>query len=79
MYPNLKLKLWTTGLRQNRLAQMLGMDETMLSKAINGFREITPEVRRKIAELLETDEGWLFETEITLTLPKSHERKSSLK
>ena len=39
MYPNLKLQLWRSGIRQNRLAQMLGMDETMLSRIINGFRE----------------------------------------
>ena len=74
MYPNLKLKLWSTGMRQNRLAQILGIDETMLSKAINGFREITPEVRRKIADLLEADETWLFETEKTLRGAKNHDR-----
>jgi transcriptional regulator with XRE-family HTH domain len=74
MYPNLKLKLWSAGIRQNRLAQMVGIDETMLSKAINGFREITPEVRRKIADVLEADETWLFETENALRAAKSHER-----
>jgi transcriptional regulator with XRE-family HTH domain len=63
MYPNLKLKLWSTGMRQNRLAQMLGMDETMLSKVINGFREATPDVRKKIAGLLHADESWLFQRE----------------
>ena len=61
MYPNLKLKLWSAGLRQNRLAQMLGIDETMLSKVINGFREANPEVRKQIACLLEADEAWLFQ------------------
>jgi transcriptional regulator with XRE-family HTH domain len=63
MYPNLKLKLWSTGMRQNRLAQMLGIDETMLSKVINGFREATPDVRQKIANLLQADESWLFQRE----------------
>lgn len=63
MYPNLKLKLWSTGMRQNRLAQMLGIDETMLSKVINGFREATPDVRQRIASLLQADESWLFQRE----------------
>jgi transcriptional regulator with XRE-family HTH domain len=48
-------------MRQNRLAQMLGMDETMLSKVINGFREATPDVRQRIAGLLQADESWLFQ------------------
>jgi len=61
VYPNLKLQLWRVGIRQNRLAQMLGMDETMLSKIINGYRAVSPELRVKIAGILESDEGWLFE------------------
>lgn len=61
MYPNLKLQLWKTGIRQNRLAKMLGMDETMLSRIVNGFREPNGQVRARIAELLEMDEGWLFQ------------------
>ncbi|HEY4283602.1 MAG TPA: helix-turn-helix transcriptional regulator [Chthoniobacterales bacterium] len=61
MYPNLKLKLWANGIRQNRLAQMLDMDETMLSKVINGFREASPELRHRIASLLEAEEEWLFQ------------------
>lgn len=61
MYPNLKLQLWRTGIRQNRLAQSLGIDETMLSKIVNGFREPSPQMREKIALLLNSDEQWLFE------------------
>lgn len=61
MYPNLKLQLWRSGIRQNRLAQMLGVDETMLSKIINGYRSVSPELRVRIAVILESDEGWLFE------------------
>jgi transcriptional regulator with XRE-family HTH domain len=62
MYPNLKLQLWKSGIRQNRLAKMLGMDETVLSKIINGFRHPSLQTRRRIADLLETDERWLFDT-----------------
>jgi DNA-binding XRE family transcriptional regulator len=61
MYPNLKLKLWTAGIKQNQLAKALGMDETMLSKVINGFREPSAQLRTRIACFLETDESWLFE------------------
>jgi len=61
MYPNLKLQLWRAGIRQNRLAQSLGIDETMLSKIVNGFREPSPQMREKIAMLLKSDEQWLFE------------------
>src|SRR4051794_26455163 len=39
MYPNLKLQLWKTGIRQNRLAQLLGIHETLLSRILNGYRE----------------------------------------
>src|SRR5215831_6612693 len=62
MYPNLKLRLWTTGIRHNRLAKMLAMDETALSRIVNGFRQPTPEVRERIAAVLESEESWLFET-----------------
>ena len=61
MYPNLKLQLWKTGIRQNRLAQMLGVDDTLLSKIVNGFREPTPQIRERIAVFLKSDADWLFE------------------
>jgi transcriptional regulator with XRE-family HTH domain len=62
MYPNLKLQLWMTGIRQNRLAKMLDLDETTLSKIVNGFRQPTPEMRGRIASALKSDERWLFQT-----------------
>lgn len=61
MYPNLKLQLWRSGIRQNRLAQMLDMDETVLSRIVNGFREPKPELRDRIARVLRSDAAWLFE------------------
>ena len=61
MYPNLKLQLWKSGIRQNRLAQMLDVDETLLSRILNGFREPNPKLKAQIAKLLESDEEWLFE------------------
>lgn len=61
MYPNLKLHLWRTGLRQNQLAKLLHIDDTLLSKIVNGYREPSAVVRRRIAEVLCQDESWLFE------------------
>jgi transcriptional regulator with XRE-family HTH domain len=55
------MRLWTVGIRQNRLAQMLEVDETVVSKVINGFREPNQELRQRIAQVLEADERWLFE------------------
>ena len=60
MYLNLKLSIWQAGLRQNRLAKALRMDEALLSKIVNGFREPTPAQRKSIAEFLNKDETWLF-------------------
>jgi transcriptional regulator with XRE-family HTH domain len=61
MYSNLKLQIWKTGMRQNRLAKMLQMDETILSRIVNGYREPSAELREKIAALLHCDQAWLFE------------------
>jgi transcriptional regulator with XRE-family HTH domain len=60
MYPNLKLQLFKIGMRQNQLAQSLGIDESMLSKIVNGFREPSQEIREQIASLLDSDSDWLF-------------------
>ena len=72
MYPNLKLQLWKAGIRQNRLAQILGVDETMLSRMMNGFREPSQQMRARIAELLKRDEGWLFDSGGGDSRPASH-------
>jgi transcriptional regulator with XRE-family HTH domain len=63
MYPNLRLQLWRKRIRQNQLAKMLEIDESMLSRILNGFRQPGPEIRNRIAGLLESKEEWLFETE----------------
>jgi transcriptional regulator with XRE-family HTH domain len=63
MYPNLKLQLWRSGIRQNRLAQLIGIHETLLSKIVNGFRQPDADVKARIAAVLKSDEGWLFAAE----------------
>jgi len=64
IYPNLKMQLWRAGIRQNRLAQLVGIHETLLSKIINGFRPPDAEVRSRIAAALQSDEAWLFAAEV---------------
>lgn len=61
MYGNLKLQLWKSGIRQNQLAQMLNIDDTLLSKIVNGFRRPSPELRARISKVLDCEEAWLFE------------------
>ena len=70
MYPNLKLQIWKCGIRQNRLAQMVGIQESQLSRIVNGFREPDAQVRARIAAALRSDEQWLFHAE-NVMLPEN--------
>ena len=68
MFPNLKLQLWKSGIRQNRLARLVGVDETVLSRIVNGFREPAPALKKNIADILKCDVAWLFERDQTLAV-----------
>ena len=57
MYPNLKLQLWRSGIRQNRLAQLIGIHETLLSKIVNGFRQPDAKVKARIAAVQQLPPG----------------------
>jgi transcriptional regulator with XRE-family HTH domain len=61
IYPNLKLRMYTTGMRQNRLAKLLGINEAYLSRIINGVRVPRQLMRVEIAKALGSDVEWLFE------------------
>jgi len=61
MFLNLKLSILQAGIRQNRLAQVVNIDEAVLSRIINGFREPSYAQRKTIADFLQKDEKWLFE------------------
>jgi len=61
MYPNLKLQLFRNAVRQNFLARELGIDESILSKIIHGYREPSKEQRQSLAGYLGVEESWLFE------------------
>ena len=61
MYPNLKLQLFRSSVRQNFLARQVGIDESILSKIIHGYREPSKELRQLLANYLGVEETWLFE------------------
>lgn len=61
MYANIKLQIFRKGIHQNQLAKTLGMDETLLSKIIRGFREPSEAQRKQLADCLNASEHWLFE------------------
>jgi transcriptional regulator with XRE-family HTH domain len=61
MFPNLKLEIFRRCSHQNRLARAVGMDETVLSKIIHGYRNPRADQRKLLAAYLEADEDWLFE------------------
>ena len=61
MFPNLKLQIFRRGSHQNQLAKAVGIDETVLSKIIRGYRAPTATQRKILASYLAADEEWLFE------------------
>jgi transcriptional regulator with XRE-family HTH domain len=54
--------MYTIGMRQNRLAKLVGIDEAYLSRIVNGVRVPRQEMRQEIAAVLGCDANWLFET-----------------
>jgi len=56
------MQIWISGVRQNRLARELKVDETVLSKVINGYRQPSPELRALLAQYFNKSETWLFQT-----------------
>lgn len=62
MYPNLKLQIFRQRRHQNELARDVGIDETVLSKIIHGYRRPTETQRKTLARCLDADETWLFES-----------------
>jgi transcriptional regulator with XRE-family HTH domain len=61
MYPNLKLQIWKAGIHQNELARELNVDETVLSRIINGYRQPSAQLKARTAQYFHVDESWLFE------------------
>lgn len=71
MYPNLKLRIFKLGLRQNQMARELKLCESQLSKIINGYREPTETERALLARYLDVEEAWLFEQHENVLTPQS--------
>jgi transcriptional regulator with XRE-family HTH domain len=69
IYPNLKLTIYKTGIRQNRLAKMVGIHEAYLSRIVNGTREPGDALRQAIADALQCNAEWLFEREKVVAFP----------
>jgi transcriptional regulator with XRE-family HTH domain len=61
LYPNLKLTMYKTGVRQNILARAIGIHEAHLSRIMNGTRRPGSEVKEQIASALRENADWLFE------------------
>ena len=76
IYPNLKLRVYTTGMRQNRLAKMVGIDEAYLSRIINGVRVPGKQMQQQIAEALGCDPEWLFQ-QATVQAPGEPNREGT--
>jgi transcriptional regulator with XRE-family HTH domain len=71
MYPNLKLQIFKSGIRQNQIARDLKFCESQLSKIIHGYREPSEEERQLLAAYLNVDESWLFERYESVPTPQS--------
>ena len=61
MYLNIKVQVFRLGIRQNDIARALQIDESVLSKIINGYREPSKTQREHLAGFLKAEESWLFE------------------
>src|SRR5207249_10220493 len=60
-YTTLFRSLFRSSVRQNFLAREVGIDESILSKIIHGYREPSKEQRQLLANYLAVEETWLFE------------------
>lgn len=61
MYLNIKLQVFRLGFHQIDIAKALGMNESVLSKIIHGYREPSKTQRAQLARYLNAEENWLFE------------------
>ena len=61
MYLNIKLQVFRLGFHQIDIAKALGIDESVLSKIIHGYRDLSKTQRMQLARYLNAEESWLFE------------------
>ena len=60
-FPNLSWALAERGFRQYKLANVLDVADSWLSRALAGRTNFTAAQRQRIAEILAYPEAWLFE------------------
>jgi transcriptional regulator with XRE-family HTH domain len=70
MLANLKTAIAARGLRQIELAQKLQIPSDFLSRIIRSWAKPNAELRVKIAEVLQADEGWLFSANVVIPAPR---------
>ena len=61
-FPNIAYAAGVRGLVQYQLAEAAGMNESRMSRCLNGRFEFTPAERERIADVLGFEQAWLFET-----------------
>jgi len=76
VYTKLKREVWGSRIHQDRPARELKIDETVLSKIINGYRTLSPSVREVLAEYFGREESRLFEGERDLPRRANGRNKS---
>ncbi len=62
MFINLGVAVRAKGYKQHIVASAAGMTESTFSRALHGRGTFGPNERKRIAEFLNADEGWLFTT-----------------
>lgn len=62
MLINLAVAMKAKGLKHYVVAQAAGMTESGFSRALHGRGTFGPNEKKRIAEFLNADEGWLFAT-----------------
>ena len=56
----LKVKMFETGISQRALSHQLAIDESRLSRIVNGWSDPTPQEQTEIAEALNSQASELF-------------------
>ena len=70
MLANLKMALAVRGMLQIELAQKLEVSPDLVSRIVRGWTEPSQELRSRIAEVVQADEGWLFLSDIRIPAPQ---------
>jgi len=70
MLANLKTALATRGVRQIDLCMKLKITPSVFSEIVHGRRQVSQQLRAKIARELRAEEEWLFSSTTIIPEPK---------